>query len=119
MILFHSPADLPDLVVTIPSIHSRKVGGDLKLKCQVEVTKYLIVTPTVEWINNGRIVTKGNGVMVGDTNHIGVMSMKTLTFSPLCTSHQANYTCKADITISSISLKKTNNETTNVVVQSK
>ena len=85
----------------------------------MEVTKYLIVTPIVEWINNGSIMTSRNGVKVDKTTHSGVTSMKSLTFSPLCTSHQANYTCKADINISSISLKRTRNETTNVIVQSK
>ena len=117
--LFHSPADLPDPVVTISDIHSGKAGGDLKLKCKVKVKKYLIVTPTVEWINNGSIMTSRNGVKVDETTHSGVTSMKRLTFSPLCTSHQANYTCKADINIPSISLKRTRNETANVVVQSK
>ena len=90
--LFHSPADLPDPVVTISDIHNGKAGGDLILTCKVEVNKYLIATPTVEWIKNGSIMTSRNGVRVGDTTHSGVMSKKTLTFSPLCTSHQANYT---------------------------
>ena len=105
--------------MTISDIHSGKAGGDLILKCKVEVKKYLIATHTVEWINNGRVMISGNGVAVGDTAHSGVMSTKTLIFSPLCTSHQANYTCNADINIPSISLKRTRNETTNVVVQSK
>ena len=122
--LFHSPADLPDPVVTITGVHSGKAGGDLILTCKAEIKKYLIATPTVEWINNGSImissiVASGNGVKVDKTIHSGVTSMKRLTFSPLCTSHQANYTCKADINISSIGLKRTRNETANVVVQSK
>ena len=117
--LFHSPVELPDPVVTISDIHNGKAGGDLVLTCKVEVKEYLIVTPTVEWISNGRIMISRNGVRVDETTHSGVTSMKRLTFSPLCTSHQANYTCKADINISSISLKRTRNETANVVVQSK
>ena len=115
--LFHSSPDLPDPVVTISDIHHGKAGGDLVLTCKVEVKNYLKATPTVEWINNGSIMTGRNGVKVDKTTHSGVTSMKT--FSPLCTSHQANYTCKADINIPSISLKRTRNETANVVVQSK
>ena len=106
--------------MTITNFHSGRVGVNLILTCKVEVTKYLIVTPRVEWINNGSIVADGNGVLVDENTHnIGVMSMRTLTFSPLCTSHQDNYTCKADINISSISLKRTKNETISVMVQSK
>ena len=117
--LYHSPADLPDPVVTISNIHSGRAGADLILTCKVEVKKYLIATPTVEWINNGSIMISRNGVKVGSTIHSEVMSTKILIFSPLCTSHQANYTCKADINISSIGLKRTRNETANVIVQSK
>ena len=53
------------------------------------------VEPTVQW--SGGSVGSENGVMVGDTTHSGVMSMKTLTFSPLCTSHQGDYICQATI----------------------
>ena len=61
----------------------------------------------------------GNGVMVGDTTHSGVMSMRTLTFSPLRTSHGSLYTCQADINIPSIDLRKNKSEERNVLVQSK
>ena len=105
--------------MTIPDILSGKVGFNLILTCKVAVTKYLIVTPRVEWINNGSIVAGGNGVIVDETSHNGVIYVKTLTFTPLFTSHQANYTCKADINITSISLKRTKNETISVMVQSK
>ena len=53
-------------------------------------------------------MSSGNGVMVGDTTHSGVMSMKTLTFSPICTSHQGTYSCQAIIDIPSIVLKTAN-----------
>ena len=61
----------------------------------------------------------GNGVMVGNTTHSGVMSMRTLTFSPLRTSHGSRYTCQGDINIPSIDLKKTTSEIRSVVVESK
>ena len=72
------------------------------LTCNVTVVEYLTVKPTVQW--SGGSVGSGNGVMVGDTTHSGVMSMRTLTFSPRCTSHRALYTCQADSNIPSIDL---------------
>ena len=75
------------------------------LTCNVKVVDYLTVEPTVQW--SGGSVGSGNGVMVGNTTHSGVMSMKTLTFSPICTSHQTPYYCQAIINIPSIGLMKT------------
>ena len=75
-------------------------GEDFVLTCIVTVVEYLTVEPTVQW--SGGSVGSGNGVMVGDTTHSGVMSMKTLTFSPICTSHQGTYSCRAIINIPSI-----------------
>ena len=72
-------------------------GDDLILTCTVTVVEYLTVEPTVEW--SGGSVGSGNGVMVGDTTHSGVMSTRTLTFSPLCPSHQGEYFCQATINI--------------------
>ena len=75
------------------------------LTCNVTVVEYLTVEPTVQW--SGGSVGSGNGVMVEDTTHSGVMSMKTLTFSPICTSHQGSYSCQAIINIPSIELTRT------------
>ena len=83
-----------------------KAGENFVLTCHVNVTDYLTVEPTVQW--SGGSVGSGNGVMVGDTTHSGVMSMKTLTFSLLRTSHTALYICQADINIPSIDLRKDN-----------
>ena len=44
-------------------------------------------------------------VGMGNTTHSGVMSMRTLTFSPLCTSHQGAYICQAPINITLINEK--------------
>ena len=96
---------------------SGTAGNDLILTCNVTVVEYLTVEPTVQW--SGDSVGSGNGVMVGDTTHSGVMSMRTLTFSPLRTSDGSQYTCQADINIPSIDLRKTTSEERNVLVQSK
>ena len=85
------------------------------LMCNVKVVEYLIVEPTVQW--NGGSVGSGNGVMVGDTTHSGVMSMRTLTFSPICTSHQGTYSCQAITNITSIGLMKTKTTGRTISVQ--
>ena len=95
-------------------MYSGTAGNDLILTCTVKVKKFLIVKPTVQWSGGS-----GNGVMLGDTTHSGVMSMRTLTFSPLHTSHGSLYTCQAVINIPSIDLRKTTSEERNVLVQSK
>ena len=73
------------------------------MTCIVTVVEYLTVEPTVQW--SGGSVGSGNGVMVGDTTHSGVMSMKTLTFSPLCTSHEGDYICQATVNTTLINEK--------------
>ena len=105
--------------MTITGVNSRTAGNDLILTCTVKVERFLIVKPTVRWFNSSSSVGSGNGVMVGDTTHSEVMSMRTLIFSPLHTSHGSVYTCQADINISSIDLTKTTSEGRNVVVESK
>ena len=91
------------MTISGPSIVT--AGEDVVLTCNVKVIDFLTVEPTVQW--RGGSVGSGNGVMVGDTTHSGVMSMKTLTFSPICTSHQGTYSCQAIINIPSIDLMKT------------
>ena len=99
--------DLPAPVVNIGGspVIDRTGGEDFNLTCIVTVVEYLIVEPTVQW--SGGSVGSGNGVMVGDTvtTHSGVMSMRTLTFSPLCTSHEGDYFCRATINTSLINEK--------------
>ena len=111
------PPDLPDPVVTISGPTNGTAGEEVQLTCSVSVVEYLTVQPTVEW--SGGSVDRGNGVTESDTTHSGVMSMKTLTFSPLLTSHGAKYTCQADINIPSISLMKTASNSRDVMVESK
>ena len=101
-----TPSDFPEPEVTISASSSIvTAGSDLVLMCNVTVVQYLTVEPTVQW--SGDSVGSGNGVMVGDTTHSGVMSMRTLTFSPLHTLHGARYYCEGIINVPMIMLRKT------------
>ena len=102
------------MTISGPSIVT--AGEDVVLTCNVKVVEYLTVKPTVQW--SGGSVGSGNGVMVGDTTHSGVMSMRTLTFSPICTSHLGTYSCKAIINIPSNDLMKTALKGRSISVQS-
>ena len=94
-------------------------GDNLTLICTVSVVEHLISqhTVTLQWSRGS--VGSGNGVMVGDTTHSGVMSRRTLTFSPLRTSHTALYTCQAEISIPSINLTRTSENATVLKVECK
>ena len=103
--------------MTISGPTTGTAGEEFQLTCSVSGVEYLTAQPTVQW--SGGSVDSGNGVTQSDTTHSGVMSMRTLTFSPLRTSHGAQYTCQANINISSISVMKTGSESSDVMVQSK
>ena len=75
------------------------------LTCTVRVIDHLISVPSVEW--SGGSVGRRDGVIEGNTTHNGVITVKTLTFSPLHTSHGALYTCTARINDQFINLIKT------------
>ena len=92
-------------------------GENFQLTCSVSVVEYLITQPTVQW--SGGSVDSGDGVTESDTTVSGVTSMRNLTFSPLHTSHGAEYTCQADINIPDISLMRTVDNNTDVMVKSK
>ena len=112
-----SPPDLPDPVLAISGPTTGMAGEEFQLTCSVSVVEYLITQPTVQW--SGGSVDSGNGVTESDTTVSGVTSMRTLTFSPLHTSHGTEYTCQADINIPAISLMRTVSESRAVMVQSK
>ena len=103
--------------MTISGPITGTAGKDFQLTCSVSVVEHLIAQPTVQW--SGGSVDSGNGVTQSDTTHNGVMSVRNLTFSRLRTSHGAQYTCQADINISSISVIKTGSNSSDVMVQSK
>ena len=79
------------------------------------VVENLIVEPTVQWIGGS---VGSAGVTESATTVSGVTST-SLTFSPLLTSHGAQYACQATINISSINVTKTGSNSTDVMVQSK
>ena len=71
---------------------------------------------TVQWSGGG---VGSAGVIESATTVSGATSTRTLTFSPLLTSHGAQYTCQATINIPSINVTKTGSDSTDVMVQSK
>ena len=106
--MYVTSSDLPEPEVTISASSSIfTAGSNFVLTCNVTVVEYLTVKPTVQWSTSGGNVVSENGVMVGNTIHSGVMSMKTLTFGPLRTSHIDVYYCEA---ITMIILRKTGRE---------
>ena len=103
MLLSTDLINVPD--VTITTLPSTSIAGRyFLLTCHVSVVEHLINKPSVQW--SGGSVGSGNGVTESDTTHIEVRSTRTLTFSPLHTSHGAKYFCKANINIPSINLMK-------------
>ena len=106
-------------MVTISGISDGLAGDNLSLTCTVIVVEYLTVVPTVQW--SGGSVGLEDGVTESDTSHDGVNNTRTLTFSPLHTSHGAEYSCVADISIpsDSNSVMKIATVSISVIVQSK
>ena len=90
-------------------------GDEIELTCNVTVPENLTVQPTVQW-SGGSVGSEG--VTESATNHTGAISTRTLTFSPLLTSHGAQYTCQAEINISSINVTKTGSMIVDIFVQS-
>ena len=108
--------DLPDPNMTISTHTNATAGEQLMLTCTVRVVEHLISIPSVEW--SGGSVGRGGGVVEGNTTHDGVVSKKTLTFSPLHTSHGALYTCTARLIDHSINFIKTGIKDARIFVQS-
>ena len=79
--------------MTISGPTTAIAGEQLVLTCTVRVVEHLISVLSVEW--SGGSVGRGDGVIDSNTTHDGVISKKTLTSSPLHTSHGALYTCTA------------------------
>ena len=101
--------------MTISGPTTAIAGEQLVLTCTVRVVEHLISVPSVEW--SGSSVGRGDGVIDSYTTHNGVISTKTLTFSPLHTSHGALYTCMADIKDQSINLTKNGKKDVHLIVQ--
>ena len=87
------------------------------LTCTVRVVEHLVSVPSVEW--SGGSVGREDGVIESNTTHNGVVIVRTLMFSPLHTSHGAQYTCTAIISDQSINLVNDgNSDAHNIFVQS-
>ena len=94
------------------------VGDTLEFTCSVTVEEHL--TPSaelsIEW-SGGRV--GGSGVVENETRAINeTTSQRTLIFNSLNTSHGGQYTCQAVIYVDLISVMKTGNDSTEVMVQS-
>ena len=93
----------------------RMVGDSLQLTCTAITVDHLTrgVHLIVEW-------TGGNGGATQiETTVNGTTAARTLTFSPLNTSHGAKYTCQAAINIPSINVTRNHGNSTDVYVRSK
>ena len=105
--------------MTISGATVGTAGYEFQLTCIMTVVDHLTAnaTRTIQW--SGGSVGLDDGVTESNTSHDGVNSMRTLMFSPLRTSHGAEYICQAEINISSASVMKTENKHASVTVQSK
>ena len=91
-------------------------GENFVLTCTMTVVDNLVAnaTQTISW-SGGSV----GSVMESKATHSGNVTMRTLTFSSLNTSDGAEYTCLAEISVSSINVTRTGSETRAVIVQSK
>ena len=110
------PPDLPDPVVTITGPTTGVAGESLQLTCIASVVEYLVADPTVQW--SGGNIGSGDGVTESYTATSGVTSERNVTFTSLRTSHGAQYTCQAEVSISSLSLVRNGSKSREVKVQS-
>ena len=105
------------MVNITPDVASGTAGEDLVLTCTATVVEHLTVNSTVQW--SGGSVGSGASVTEGETTRNGVTSMRTLTFSSLSTSHGAEYTCQAEISVPAINMTRNGSGSRTVMVQSK
>ena len=102
--------------MTISGATVGTAGDKFQLTCIMTVVDHLAAdaTRTIQWS-----VGLEDGVTESDTSPDGVNSTRRLTFNPLHTSHGAEYTCQAKISISSINVSKPGSERAEVMVRSK
>ena len=71
------------------------------------------------WLDSNGMTVSGLDVAVVRTSIEGSVVTRNLTFSPLHTSHGGEYTCRASISVSSISIENlSNSSSTNITVKS-
>ena len=103
-------------IVMVTSEGDPTAGNAYTLVCHVIVIEGLVVDPTVVWLDSNRATVSGVNISVGGPSIEGNVVTHNLTFSPLHTSHGGEYTCRASISVSSISLSR--NNLTRIIVQS-
>ena len=117
---YYSP--VPDLVapaVIITSGGDPTAGNTYILVCRVSVVEGLVVDLDVVWLDSNGMTVSGLDVTVGRPNIEGSVVTRNLTFSPLHTSHGGEYTCRASISVSKISIENlSNSSSTCITVQS-
>ena len=112
---------LPVPAVAINSTGNTTAGEMYTLSCTATVVGNLVVVPHVQWeYSNGSVVDGGPTLTLSTMATSANTTTCYLTFSPLQTSHGGEYTCRAIISIPSISNSSLNeSQFSGVVVQSK
>ena len=83
-------------------------GNTYTLVCQVGVVEGLVVDPDVDWLDSNGTTVSGLDITVGGPSIEGSVVTRNLIFSHLHTSHGGDYTCRASISVFSISLSSSN-----------
>ena len=107
--------------VTIHGTGNTIAGEMYTLSCTATVVENLVVVPFLQWeYSNRSVVNSGSSFTLSATITSGNTTTRNLTFNPLRTSHGGEYTCRAIINISSISISGlSSSQSSEVVVQSK
>ena len=93
-------------------------GNTYTLVCRVSVVEG-IVDPDVVWLDSNGMTVSGLDIAVGRPSIEGSVVTRNLTFNPLHTSHGGEYTCRASISVSSISIENlSNSSSTRITVKS-
>ena len=91
--------------VSITSSGGTTAGGSYSLQCSVSVVELLVVSPSVEWLDpDGRVASADDLTVDATAVTAGTSTTRSIAFAPLHTSHAQEYTCRAAITIESISI---------------
>ena len=93
-------------------------GEVMELNCTVTTAEYLSESAilNVTWSGDG---VGSSGVAQSEVRSISdIVSMSNLTFSPLSTSHGAEYSCQAVIDIPALNITKTGVDSADLIVQS-
>ena len=100
-------------MVSIISSGDTTAGGSYSLQCSVSVVELLVVAPSVEWLDPAGRVASAEDLTVDATPvTAGRTTTRSIAFAPLHTSHAQEYTCRAAITIDSISIDDLSSSTT-------